>query len=185
MNRPSMVLVGALSVVALIFMTQRTAQTRVQPAPMATRDAATLPVNGELATDPGLALLVGARGSSVMGFRARPLVGCDQFASRDVKGAGGYGIGGGRGVRVCGYSISNGSVAQDVQFVSGTEASSGSGHVCNPGTAVSARFHLAPNQFIAQGGGVGLLFATPAAEGLCLRVYGAGDVGVNVTYATF
>lgn len=187
MTKPGVAIAAALSVAAFIVLAQQPAQTRVQPPPTATRDAASLPVNGELATDPNVAMLAGAQGSSLMGFRARPLVGCDQFAFKDIPGAGGYGVAGsnGKSVRVCGYSISNGSVPQDVQFVYGTEASSGGSHVCNPGQAVTARFHLAPNQFISQGGGVGSLFMTPSGQGLCLKVYGTGAVSVNVTYATF
>lgn len=161
-----------------------------QPLPVtATRDAATISINGEPVDFSGLAMLIGTRGSSTLGFRARALVACDQHSSRDVKKAGEYGLAGaaGKAVHVCSFSISNGSVAQDVQFVSGTEACSGSGCTCN-GNPVSAKFHLAPYQFITQGSGVGVVFTTgggsPLNGGLCLKVYGAGDVGVNVSFAT-
>jgi hypothetical protein len=88
----------------------------------------------------------------------------------------------GKRVYVCSYSISNGTMPRDVQFVSGMEASSRSGSVCSPGGPVT-RFHLAPNQFVSQGSGVGSLFATSVSQGLCLRVYGGstGDVSINVT----
>jgi hypothetical protein len=186
MTKSKIALAVALSVAAALFIGQRPAQTQPPPAPMATRDAATANVNGELATAPGVAILVGTQGSSTLGFRARTLIGCDQYVSKDLRGPGGFGLASeaGKSVYVCSYSISNAGTAQDVQFISGTEASSGGGSLCNPGAAVSAKFHLAPNQFVSQGSGIGSLFKT-SGQGLCLKVYGAGDVSVNVTYATF
>lgn len=177
--------VGAI---ALVVIMQRPTQTQTTaPPPTATRDAATTLIVSEQAA-PGFAMLAGTQGSvSVMAFRARPLIACDQNVFKDItSGAGGYGLASAFGnglVHVCSYSISNGSIAQDVQFVSGSPASSGSGFVCSPETPVSARFHLAANQFVSQGSGVGSLFTSPSS--LCLKVIGAGAVSVNVAYASF
>ncbi len=175
--------VGAI---ALMFAAPQPASTQPLPAPTPTRDAATATVNTDLMTPPGVAILVGAQGSSNLAFRARTLIACDQSVSKDLKGPGDFGLASapGKHVYVCSYSISNGSTVQDVQFVSGTEASSGYGSVCSPGLPVTARFHLVSNQFVSQGSGVGSLFVAPG-QGLCLRVTGKGDVGVNVTYASF
>lgn len=179
-----------LSVVVLIFIYQRPVQTQGQPTPMATRDAATTGLGDQL-NAPTSAMLIATQGSSsVTPFRAQTLIGCDKFVSKNLKvtagATGTFGLAGaaGKSVYVCSYSISNANVAQDVQFVDGTEASSGSGSVCNPGNPVSAKFHLTPNQFISQGSGVGSLFRT-VGEGLCLRIFATGEVGINVTYATF
>lgn len=186
MTKQLIAIAALLAIAAVIFITQRPAQSHVQPPPTATRDAATTFTTGDL-PDPGVAMVVGTRASSSGAFRARPLIGCDKYASRDLKGPGGFGLAvdAGKRVYVCSYSISNGSVARDVQFVYGIESSSGSGTGCSPGDAVTAKFHLAPNQFVSQGSGVGILFMTPVSQGLCLRVYGSGEVSVNVTYATF
>lgn len=190
MTKQRLVVATVLSIAAVIFIIQRPAQTQVQPRVTATRDAATTATTGDLLTDPGVAMVAGTRGSSSVNgvFRARALVACDQHKSRDLSGPGGFGLTSeaGKRVYVCSYSISNGGTARDVQFVHGSEASSGSGTVCNPGHPVTAKFHLAPNQFVSQGSGVGVLFMAPQSEGLCLKVFGgAGDVSVNVTYATF
>jgi hypothetical protein len=186
MAKAKTALVIALNIIAVMFISRQSAKTEPQPAPMETRDVATTNINGELLTPPFAAMLVGAQGSGTLGFRARALIGCDKYVSKDIKGPGGFGLASeaGKSVYVCSYSISNAGTAQDVQFISGTEASSGSGHVCNPGGTISAKFHLAPNQFVSQGSGVGSLFRT-SVEGLCLKVYGGGDVSINVTYATF
>jgi hypothetical protein len=102
--------------------------------------------------------------------------------------AGEYGIAGGGLVHVYSYSISNENKAQDVRFILGTHVSSGSGDVCAEqtdgiGGVVTGRFHLAPNQFISQGIGIGSLFWTdPKSHGLCLKVFGQGDVSIIVTY---
>jgi hypothetical protein len=185
MTKAKIAFVVTLGIIAvMLFIIQRPAQTQTQPTPMATRDVATTNIGGELTSAPNAAMLVGTQGSSLMGFRARTLIGCDQYVSKDVKGPGEFGLASGKSVYVCSYSISNAGTAQDVRFVTGTEASSGSGHVCNPKGNVSATFHLAQNQFVSQGSGVGSLF-NAGGQGLCLKVFGGGDVSVNVTYATF
>ena len=155
--------------------------------PTATRDAATMFVNGESLATPVSALLVGAQASSGVGIRVRPLIACDRFFSKDFENvaAGAYGLAvadSNRNIHVCSYSISNGKTAQDVQFISGVEASAGNVHSCS-GVPVSGKFHLTPNQFISQGSGVGSLFA--ADKGLCIKLSGAGDVSVNITYSSF
>lgn len=171
------------SLAAVLFVIQRPAQMQ---SPTATRDLATMNINGEILNPPGVAMVVGTQGSSTMGFRARALVACDKSAFKNLSGNGTYGLAAeaGKSVYVCSYSISNGSSAKTVQFVDGVEASSGSGSVCNPGNQVSAKYYLAPNQFISQGSGVGVLFSV-YRQGLCLRVTGSGDVGINISYATF
>lgn len=149
-------------------------------------------------TAPGVA---GTQGSSNVAPRAPTLIACDQSVSRDLKGPGDFNLASaaGKNLYVCSYSISNGSALQDVQFVSGAEVAdvspgyssgnslaypAGSGHVCLPGLAVTAKFHLLSNQFVSQGSGVGSLFVT-TGQGLCLRVTGGGEVSVNVTYASY
>lgn len=192
MTKTRIALATALGVAAVILITQWPARTLAEPSaqkratvPTATRDAATTLVTGNLAEDPGVAMLVGGRGSSSLGFRGRMLVACDQSVSVDLTGPGEHGlVGGGRtGVYVCSYSISNGRTAQDVQFIYGLAASAGGNKVCGPATAVTAKFHLAPNQFVSQGAGVGTLFQAPPGQGLCFKV--SGEVSVNVTYASF
>ena len=178
----------AIGVVGTIALMQRpVASKNPTPVPMETKDAATTVV-GNLLGSPSFAILVGAQGSSSMGSRVNTFVGCDQQAFKDIKGIGAYGLASATGnalVHVCSYSISNGGVAQDVQFVSGFPASSGSGYVCSPETPVSAKFHLGPNQFVSQGSGIGSLFTQVPGQSLCLKVFGAGDVGVNLSYAGF
>lgn len=176
-----------LGLAAVLFIVLRPVQTQVtQQTPLPTRDTATINTNGDLMTAPVAAMLVGTQGSSSLSFRARPLVACDRNAFKNLSGNGTYGLAAetGKSVYVCSYSISNGSSGKTVQFVNGVEASSGSGSVCNPGDQVSAKYYLSPNQFVSQGSGVGVLF-TVFRQGLCLRVTGSGDVGVNVSYATF
>lgn len=181
-----------LTICSVLFAAKLPAQTQISETPTpptTTQDVATILVNGDLTATPPFAMLVGAQGSATGNFRARYLVACDQDFSDDFKGKGAYGIANAnkKAVRVCSYSISNGSIAQDVQFVAGTATSAGSNYSCEPGVPISAKFHLAPNQFVSQGSGVGVLFSTSKASpnyGLCLKVYGGGDVGINVTYAT-
>jgi len=186
MAKAKFAIVVAFSIVAVMFISRQPAQTQPPLAPMATRDVATTNINGELLTPPTAAMLVATQGSGTLGFRAQALIGCDRSVSRDIKGPGGFGLAAeaGKSVYVCSYSISNADTIQDVQFISGIEVSSGSGHVCNPGGTISAKFHLGAKQFVSQGSGVGSLFRT-FKEGLCLKVYGSGDVSINVTYATF
>lgn len=186
MNKAEIAAILGLGAVGLVFLVPLSANTQPLQAPMDTRDVATVYTTGDVNPPPGVAMLVGAQGSSNMGLRARPVIACDQFVSEDVKGPGGFGLASapGKNLYVCSYSISNGSALQDVQFVSGMEASSGSGHACSPGQAITAKFHLLSNQFVSQGSGIGSLFTAPG-QGLCLAVAGKGHVSVNVTYASF
>ncbi len=168
MTRSKIAIAVALGALALAFIVQPPAVTQPMQPPMTPHDAATTGAYGDLA------------------FRTP--IGCDQFVSKDLKGPGDFGLVGatGRHLYVCSYSISNGSALQDVQFISGTEASSPAkyGPECSPGLAVTAKFHLLSDQFVSQGSGVGSLFTT-GGRGLCLRVMGNGEVSVNVTYAVF
>jgi hypothetical protein len=183
MTKTNFAVVFALLTVGGMFIAQRPVQTQ---APTLTRDAATTVFTANLLQPPTSVMLMGTQGSSSLAFRARPLIACDQHASRDLRGPGGFGLAGevGKNVYVCSYSISNAGAAQEVQFISGTEVSSGGGSRCNPGGMISGKFYLAPNQFVSQGSGVGSLFRTDR-QGLCLQIAKAGNVSVKVTYATF
>src|SRR4051812_46979204 len=169
MTKSTLGIVAAAAVLVLT-LSLRPAHTQTTPTLTLTRDAATLPINGELLQAPNLAMVVGAQGSSIGAFRARTLIACDQFVSKDLRGVGGFGLASANGktIYVCGYSISNGGAQQDVQFGYGVEVSSGSGTFCSPGDPVTGTFHLSPYQFVAQGSGVGMLFKT--VQSLCVKI---------------
>lgn len=175
----------AAGAIALAVLGPQAAEAQSLRPPMATRDAATVSTTGDI-PPPGVATLIGAQGSSNAGLRVRPVIACDQFVSEDIAGPGDFELTSapGKNLYVCSYSISNGSALQDVQFVSGADASSGSDHACSPGRAITAPLHLLSNQFVSQGSGIGSLF-TVSGAGLCVRATGKGHVSVNVTYARF
>jgi len=176
----------AASTIGLMLSIPAPADARPAPGPMATHDAATVSTTGDISPPPGVAVLIGAQGSSNAGLRVRPVIACDQFVSEDVTGPGTFGLASapGKNLYICSYSISNGSALQDVQFVSGRDSSLGAGKTCTPGQVISASFHLLSNQFVSQGSGIGSLFTVPS-HALCIAVPGNGHVSVNLTYASF
>ena len=176
----------AAAILALVLFAPQFAGARSLRSLTRTRDLATVTTTEDIKTPPGVAMLVGAQGSSKEGLRVRPIVACDQFVSEDITGPGDFGLVGapGKNIYICSYSISNGSALQDVQFMSGEETSPGNGQRCSSGQAITARFHLLSNQFVSQGSGIGSLFRV-SGRGLCLAVTGPGHVSVNVTYASF
>jgi hypothetical protein len=195
MERATFVVVTVLAIAASCLADQRPAPTgvpQVSPTSMSTRDAATVSTGG-YGPDPGVAILIGTQasrgGMNGYTFRARPVTGCDHYSWREFNKKGEFSIADVGLVHVCSYAISNGSMAQDVQFISGTPISSGSGDFCaveseGVGGAITGRIHLAPNQFISQGIGIGSLFWTdPKSRGLCLKVFDKGDVSISLTYA--
>ena len=186
MTKSKIAAVLVVGIVALAFLAARPADAQPAPSPMPTRAAATVSTGGDINPPPGVVILIGAQGSSNMGLRARPVIACDQFVSVDITGPGDFGLVSvaGKKLYVCSYSISNGSELQDVQFVSGMEASSGGSRTCSPGQAITAKFHLLSNQFVSQGTGIGSLFMV-SGPGLCITATGKGHVSVNITYASF
>jgi hypothetical protein len=176
----------AASAIGLMLSIPASVYANPETGPMVTRDAATVSTIGDINPPPGVAVLIGAQGSSNAGLRVRPVIACDQFVSEDVTGPGAFGVASapGKNLYVCSYSISNGSALQDVQFISGKDSSLGAGKVCTPGQGITATFHLLSNQFVSQGGGIGSLFSVPS-HALCIAVTGNGHVSVNVTYASF
>lgn len=186
MGKSGIPAVLAASIIGLMLSLPVTVYADPARSPAVTRNAATLSTTGDINPPPGVAVLVGAQGSSNAGLRVRPVIACDQFVSEDVTGPGAFALASapGKNLYVCSYSISNGSALQDVQFVSGTDTSFGAGHACTPGQAITAKYHLLSNQFVSQGGGIGSLFSVPS-HALCISVAGSGHVSVNVTYASF
>lgn len=186
MGRSGLAVILAASAITLPLLISGTAHAKSRHHPMATRDTATVQTTGDLTPPPGVAILIGAQGSSDTGLRARPVVACDRFVSEDLKGPGDFHLASapGKHLYVCSYSISNGSALQNVQFLSGTATASSNGQACTRGRPITAKFHLLSNQFVSQGSGVGSLFTVPG-EGLCAAVSGPGHVSVNITYASF
>ena len=176
----------AEAILVFILFAPQSADARSLHSPTRTRDLATVKTTADIKTPPGVAMLMGAQGSSQEGLRVRPVIACDQFISEDIKGPGDFGLVAalGKNIYVCSYSISNGSALQDVQFMSGEQTAAANGHSCSSGQAITARFHLLSNQFVSQGSGIGSLFRV-SGSGLCLAVRGPGHVSVNVTYASF
>lgn len=194
MARVNLPITMAVLVTLMGISDNRTGLTQTSSKPMNTRDSATLSIGGSI-PDPSVAMLVGVQvggGGTFSGptLRVRPIVGCDNHFAKEFSKPGEYPVAGAGLVHVCSYSISNGSIAQDVQFLSGTPVSSGGGgDVCSVssgqvGGPITSRFHLAPNQFISQGIGVGSLFWTDVnSRALCFKIFGKGDVSVNITYS--
>ena len=91
-------------------------------------------------------------------------------------------------LRICSYSIINGSSAQDVELFTGTtSASSGSGNVCGLTNDQSPymTYHLGPYEAITRGSGIGLLYSLNPGAGICVhrKQNGTNPLDIEITYA--
>jgi hypothetical protein len=133
-------------------------------------------------------VFVGGYGNSGTSF---PIVTCDNNVQGGGIPAGFYGNTSGsaqiiaapgapKRIAVCAWGVTAYGTATTVKFVYGTGTNCGTG-----GTNATGAYSLPINGNYQEGGGLGIMFAIPVAQALCINNSGVNFIGGSVTYTVF